>query len=92
MRRCLEAVVPAVRTIFQHAATDRRAGCGVFLFSTGDAFRQTSEAAGGAAPGDDAALTRTRHGNVRVEQVRYHPVEPARVRRPARQPGDDSIP
>ena len=32
-----------------------------------------------------AALTRTRRGNVRVEQVRYHPVERARVRRPARE-------
>ena len=29
------------------------------------------------------ALTRTRHVNVRVEQVRYRPVELVKVRRPA---------
>lgn len=32
----------------------------------------------------DAALTRPRHVNIRVDQVRYRPVELAKVRRPAR--------
>ena len=33
----------------------------------------------------NAALTRTRHVNIRVDQVRYRPVELAKVRRPARE-------